>query len=69
MVWLLASLATAADIPIAQPKQGFKTMRLNLGGFTQPRFGYTPDDDDIRVKGNVGFAKIQNKAFVKAMIF
>jgi|GEM_PF-4675630 len=56
MLWLLLSSAFAVDIPITSPTSGFDDIRFQFGGFAQPRFTYTPDDESVGVVGTLGFS-------------
>ena len=56
MLWLWLSSALAVDIPIPSPAEGFEKIRFRFGGFAQPRFSYTPKDNDAGTTGNIGFS-------------
>ena len=57
MIWsIFLSTGLALEVPVPNPQKGFEQIRFRFGGFVQPRFGYSPDDEEGGVVGQVGFS-------------
>ena len=53
---LFISSVWALEVPVTKPQQGFDSIRMRIGGFVQPRFTHSPDDDSVGTVGEVGFS-------------